>query len=82
MFAGSTAEGVNTFINFVGALNVIDIMFPIAPRDVDKSKGVRVVNQKARIKIQVSLQKLSANDRTEFQRATGYKNRGRFFPNS
>ena len=57
------------FAHFVGTLNVIEMAFSINPRDVHKSHGVWVVNQKARKNIEVSLKKLEPTDREEFQRA-------------
>ena len=57
------------FAHFVGTLSVIEMSFPISPRDVHKSHGVWVVNQKARKNIEVSLKKLEPSDRAEFQRA-------------
>ena len=48
---------------------MLELEVPIAPRDVHKSKGVRVVNQKARKHIEVCLRKLNADERKQFEQA-------------
>ena len=57
------------FAGYIGTLNVIEMEIPIAPRDVHKSRGTWVVNQKARKSIEVNLKKLSQEDKEEFQKA-------------
>ena len=57
------------FANFVGKLSVLELEVPIAPRDVHRSKGVWVVNQKAKKNIEVCLRKLNADERKQFEHA-------------
>ena len=50
------------FANHVGQLSVLELEFPIAPRDVHKSKGVWVVNQSAKKSVDVNLRKLQQHE--------------------
>ena len=57
------------FFSSVGKLSVLELEVPIAPRDVHKSKGVWVVNQKAKKNIEVTMRKLCATEQKEFEQA-------------
>ena len=57
------------FFSSVGKLSVLELEVPIAPRDVHKSKGVWVVNQKAKKNIEVTMCKLCATEQKEFEQA-------------
>ena len=59
----------DVFTGYVGELNVVEMAFNVSPRDVHCSKGVWVVNQKAKKNVEVQLRKLSQAERGEFEQA-------------
>ena len=69
LFATGQVSEDAVFQGYVGNLCVLEMEFPISPRDVHKSRGIWVVNQKARKNVEVSLRKLTSSEKAEFDSA-------------
>lgn len=65
----SKVEGLHNLVSYVDHLEVVEMEFVLAPRDVHKQKGCWVLNQKAKKNAEVVLRKLSKEDLQQFEAA-------------
>ena len=68
LFSGTNSPET-CFTNLVGKLCVLELAFNLAPRDVHKSRGIWMVNQRAKKSVEVNLRKLDAHEKLDFERA-------------
>ena len=65
----SKDNGLQNFVSYINHLEVVEMEFVLAPRDVHKQKGCWVLNQKAKKNAEVVLRKLCKEDLQQFEAA-------------